>query len=351
MEIQWRRGNFVKLYSKMKIRIGGQNNTTDVYPGDEIEYDGSVAKHAGAEFPSPQLRSAVQRDWFSLTQEDSDTGVAASDTGSRNIARATSVNRDLSRVQRTSSMTTTSSDEDEVMQVSDRAPAKKGQSPRVLTASDNRRIRGMAVNSPDADVGTPVEIGRVRVPTNQVFKDSTNTSAANRLIDSLENMTPKAHLFDREVEREGIRVRTNVGAVRREVEIAEQDDGVNVGPVRHSKRASAEGITVKDTSNIREERAAADRASRQPAKPARAAKPVKKAAPPIKIDPNLPPRVKTALRVDPKFPVDWSFSGKLSDRLAAVKAHGPNQKFIQALYAAEGDQFRKVLEKEFGSLL
>lgn len=74
-----------------------------------------------------------------------------------------------------------------------------------------------------------------------------------------------------------------------------------------------------------------------------------------KLDPtrlaSLDPRVRIALRIDPDFPIDWDFTGKLSERLKRVNDHGPSSQFIQALYAAEGDQMRKVLSKEFPDLI
>ena len=114
-----------------------------------------------------------------------------------------------------------------------------------------------------------------------------------------------------------------------------QQDGTVVGRVRHTKGASTEGIEVKDTSNIR---SVVEEASKPRPKTSVAA--LKK----------LPPKIRVAKRIDPDFPVSWDFTGKLKERLERVKSRGPTDVFLEALYAAEGDQMRKVLEKEYPKL-
>jgi hypothetical protein len=383
MAIKWQRGTFVKFFAQMKIRVGGQNST-DIQAGDEFEYDGSILKYAGAEVATPQLRGAIDAGWATFNEEAA--APAAPARPSRNVAKSQTVNRDLSRVQRTSSMETSTVDEDEVLRIGDRAATSKGADPRILQRDDNRRVRGMEITGDLAGDQEAVTIGRVRTSAKTVFADSTRSDAVSRQITALENQTPKAALFAKEktVEREGVSIRTTAG-VRPGTRMSQEDEGVVVGRVRKTDRAGGgSGVTVQDTSNIREERARAQREAarasgpkqsqaapaKKPAKaatkpaPKAAAKPAAKAAksPPMTMEglaPKAPakaekitdPRVRVARAFDPSFPNSWTFTGKLADRIKAVRDHGATPQFVQALFAAEGDQMRKKLSEEFPKLL
>ena len=141
------------------------------------------------------------------------------------------------------------------------------------------------------------------------------------------------------IEREGVTIRTTSKMNRNApVQIGSEDEGRVVGKVRHSSKGSgnAEGISVADTSNIREERAATKNG-----------KTVKASSKDVKIDTKMSPKLRMARRIDPDFPVSWNFQGKLKDRLDAVKKHGATPEFLEALYAAEGDQMRALLTKTY----
>lgn len=344
MDIKWQRGKFVKFYAQMKIRVGG-SVPMDIHKGDEFEYDGSILKYSGAEISSPQLRGAISNDWATL-HEDEEPSVAPI-RPNRNVAKSQSVNRDLGKVQRATGrdMETSTQDEDIVLSVSDRAAPGKGASPKILRAEDNRRTsRGMSINASDIETQEAVTIGRVRTSAKTVF-NATNESETSRKITQLENMTPKAQLdpdFIRPgkntVHREGVDIKMSVGKPDPyDVSNSQDDDGQYVGKVRKSASTrGGDGVSVADTSNIRGERAEAQ----EQLKPA-------KSAPELKIDVKINPKVRVALAIDPKFPKDWNFTGKLADRLEAVKKHGATPKFLEALYAAEGDQMRKVLAKTY----
>lgn len=328
MAVKWQRGVYQKFFAKMKIRIGGKDNTVDkIEKGDEFEYDGSILKYAGAEISSTQLRGAIDNGWASLSEDDDEPIEAF--VPSRNVAKATTVNRDLSRVQRGGvSMDTDSLDEETVLEVSDRGKmekAKVGASPRVLTKDNNRR--GMSVSASEVDSQEGVTVGRVR---SAAKLGAVDVAANPGLASSIENRGLGKPVLNKGkvVQTEGITIQTNVSDVDRTVIAGGEDEGVIVGHVRHSERASTEGIEVKDTSNIRN-------------------KPSAPKAKPAKINPKLPVRVRIARAIDPTFPEDWCFSGKLVDRMKAVKDHGVTKQFLEALYAAEGDQMRKKLEAEF----
>lgn len=330
--IKWQRGSYQKFFAKMKIRIGGKDNTVDkIEKGDEFEYDGSILKYAGAELSSTQLRGAIKNGWASLVQDD-DTPVKAFVT-TRNVAKATTVNRDLSRVQRAGvSMGTDSLDEETVLNVSDRGKIEKavsGSSPKILTSDNNRR--GMSVSSSEIDSQEGVTVGKVR---SAARLGSVDVSANPKLASTIENRGLGRPVLNtgKVVMTEGVTIRTNVSDVDRS-HVDSSEEGVVVGSVRHSKKASTEGIDVRDTSNIRSSRSIIEEVSKPRKAPA--------------INTKISPKIRIAKAIDPTFPSDWVFSGKLADRIEAVKEHGATPVFLEALYAAEGDQMRKKLESEF----
>jgi hypothetical protein len=222
-----------------------------------------------------------------------------------------------------------------VLEVNDRGKIEKasaGVRPKVLTKQDNRR--GMSMSTSDADSQEGVVVGRVRSAAKIKVEDVTKEHGLARQI---ENRGLGKPILDKSKIRqvEGITIKTSVSNIDRSAAVSDVSDGegVVVGKVRRSEKVSTGGIEVKDTSNVRAGSVAAE--AFQPRKGA------------IAIDTKLPPKIRMARRIDPAFPADWSFTGKLAERLAAAKAHGITPQFLEALYAAEGDQFRKLLEKTF----
>ena len=333
MAIKWQRGKYSKFYAKMKIRIGGgKDNTVDmIHEGDEFEYDGSVLKYAGAEIMSTQLRGAIERNW--ATPFENEEACVDAFVPTRDIAKSKTVNRDLSRVQRGgyAVLETDSLDEETVLEVSDRGKmeiSRGGQSPKILTKDHNRR--GMSVSASEVDSQDGVTIGRVRSAAKVIVDVSAKPEAAK----VIENRGVGKPVLDRGkiVRTEGITIKTTVGDIdRSSITMGGEEEGTVVAKVRHSKRVSSEGIEVKDTSNIRGENLVNE-----------ASKPRK-----VEIDTKLSPKIRMARRIDPNFPADWSFTGRLADRLAAAENHGATPTFLEALYAAEGDQMRKSLEKAY----
>lgn len=342
-DIKWQRGKFIKFFAKMKIRVGGQNSI-DIMSGDEFEYDGSILKYSGMEVSQPQLRGAVESGWASLSPDDYDDSPVPT-RPSRNVAKSQTVNKDLNRVQRASAMSTSSMDEDEVLRISDRSAPTKNASPPILNQDNNRRR--MEVRSSDTDDQGAVSIGRVRTSAKAVFSDVTTAASAKKLAE-IENMSNvKAELYGRDgtITREGVSVKTNVSSVRN-TGATQDDDGVSVGSVRKTASVGTDGISVSDTSNIRNSKLSSKTDLKSKSSSKNSSKPVispKKSA----VEKITDPRIRVARVLDPDFPSSWVFTGKLADRLQAVKDHGITPQFLQALFAAEGDQMRKVLVKEF----
>jgi len=332
MDIKWQRGKFIKFFAKMKIRVGGAN-AVDIQKGDEFEYDGSILKYGGAEIPSPQARGAIKEGWATTTDDGESDIAPVSPT--RNVAKATSVNRDLSRVARGPSqqLQTDSQDEDTVLDVSDRRPDAKANpraQPRVMMSGDNRR--SMPINGGLEEAQEGVSIGRVR--TAAKLNTNVYSKEAARAKEDFNKMEGSGFIPNgKTVVKEGVSIKSNIGSVDKNVHLSQDDEGTVVGPVRKTKSASTGGIEVQDTSNIRSEKKPVNGGVKKPE--------------PAKIDVSVSPKIRMARRIDPTFPDDWSFTGKLAERLSKVKEHGATQTFLEALYAAEGDQMRKLLEKEF----
>ena len=358
MEIQYRRNEFLTFFAKMKIRLGGVHNIA-FEKGEVIQYDGSVLKYAGMELPvGPSLRSSINQGWFTLDEDDVNTGVEAV-VPNRNVAKSQTKNTDLARVQRRDdhTMETDHHDEDTVMNVSDRRPGAAADQhhpggrniraePRAITAATTTRkgfkSRGLVINPGEIEDQEYLPVAQLRTPAKAKPVDmySNEPGRIKQRIDNMEG-SGAIPLRQREetIEREGVSIRTTARMDRNApIDIAEdENEGTVVAKVRHTSKGvgNADGIEVRDTNNIRAEKAAAN------------GKSVKAASKDVKIDTKLPPKLRMARAIDPNFPASWSFEGKLKDRLAAVKKHGVSQKFLEALYAAEGDQMRKQLEKTF----
>jgi hypothetical protein len=359
-EVTWQRNKFQKFFAQMKIRVGGAAVPVDIQAGDEFLFDGTILKYGGTEFTSPQTRGAINAGW--ATKDQGGGNGIQNHSSNRSVAKATSVNRDLSKVQRTgpSSMQTDMSDEDTVMNVSDRREQNTGKrvlgvpndkaAPRVMTAGS---ARGMQINSDTADGQEGVSVGRVRTAAKVTANVLTNQGA--QMASKISNIAgsgfvPEGEDRPREhnvIQREGITVRTNTTAGRvSRVEMSQDDEGSVVGKVRRTRDHSTEGVTVTDTSNIREERARSERAPRPQAVQKPAAKTLK-----VESESGTAAKIKTAKTIDPKFPDDWNFFAKLPDRLAIIKKNEKNRKFLLALFVVEGASVRAHLQKTYPKIV
>jgi len=330
MDIKWQRGNYLKFTARMRIRVGG-SSPLEILSGDEFEYDGSILKYSGLEVSQSQLRGAISSGWAILTTGESEDAGIESFQPNRNIAKAQTVNKDLLKVQRVGGARIEASqqDESEVLRVGDRS-TDGSRNPRIVTAVDNRR--NMPIRPGASDDQGAVAIGRVRTSAKQVFSDVSKQEAATKL-NELENPQPsRAELYERTTVKEGVTIKSNLGSVNRISEI-EDEEGTRVASVRTSAVSSSDGIEIKDTSTIR----------------AAKTQKVEKTEKAWGANWSLDPRIRVARSIFPEFPESWEFTGKLADRLNAVKNYNESPQFLEALYAAEGDQFRKVLAKEYPS--
>jgi hypothetical protein len=354
-QIAWKRGTFLKFFAQMKIRVGGKD-TLDIQKDDEFEYDGSVVKYAGAEFPQMGLRGAIAQNWAVLDQSNAESVSAF--VASRDVAKAQSKNTDLSRVQRSKAqpMEQDSLDEETVLQVSDRRPdatQNPRTSPKKLTKDDNRRstagqrVNPMQITQSDLDEQDGKVVGKVRSAAKLGNVDVTKESNLARQIENRVLGQPEMVATKRVIEREGITIKTNMGTVNKHVQKSQEDEGVVVGKVRHAKTRETEGITIKDTSGPRgAEEPVIIKGANGPSAPVLQVSKVQPKAG------KLSTKHQTAILVCPDFPTDWNFMAPVSDRVSRAKKllgsfDDDGVQFLKALYVSEGNSMKKVLKKTY----
>ncbi len=358
--VVWKRGQFYTFYARMKIRVGG-GQQMDIQEGDSFEYDGTIVKYAGAEFAQPGVRGAIRDDWATM---DESGDVPTTFVADRPVAKSQSVNRDLARVQRHDNhMEASSLDEDVVLDVKDR---KAKRDPRTgkghVTKDDNRRKdpetgRILDINQSDIDQQDHTPIGRIKSPASMKVDIIANPGAA-RDIENRDSKSGYGRFAGRRrgpevVEREGVTIKTNVGAVDPNVRASDgTEDGIVVGKIRRTDKAVfKEGVSVRDTSvRTSPSRAASQsKAAKAPAPsaPSRAAK-----APSGRASSSSPseassPKLKKAIRICPDFPKDWNFFGKPEDKLARIKKLKASPQLLDAVHSTDSAAMQRVLEKHF----
>lgn len=362
--IKWKRGEFLTFYATMKIRVGGVggtngNGSVDILEGDEFEYDGSIVKYAGAEFPQSGLRGAIRQGWATMEEGDQTPEAYHAD---RAIAKSQTINRDLNNVQRTRAAPVELDhlDEETVLQVGDRRAARDEVSGRGhLSQEHNRRTsstgRVLEVTQSDYDQQDHTPIARVKSKAN-IGKvdvlDPRNANMARQLAMQSHEDGFGAYAGQKRqgnvVEREGVLIKTNVGAMNRnEIYLGDESEGDVVGQVRHSnaKNHVQDGVSIEDTSGR-----PGKKASRAPTNTvAKVAAPAKKNAAPSKKTSSVVanPKLQIARKVYSDFPEDWNFYGKVDEKMAALKQHGASPDMLNALHASESSSMKKLLEKKF----
>lgn len=323
--ITWKRNQFLKFYAKMKIRVGGQS-PMDINKGDEFEYDGTIVKYAGMELNQPQMRGAVQAGWASLNVAEEE--VVSPVAVPRNIAVAKTVNTDLSRVQRRPSSTMENDDLDErtVLNVADRHDGNNVKAVRAASVKDTSDQDGQV-------------IGRVKTSTKLSLDVSSQNTA--KIVDNLENGAHGRPEYLQKTVKEGVQITSNLKQMNSNIN-PEESTGEVIGQVRNSNKKTEEGIDLSPRSK-ESDQIATLMAEINKLKAQIESGPKKKQSVPVVSD----ARIRVARTIDPDFPLDWDFSGKLADRLERAKSHGISDSFLEALFAAEGDQMRKLLKREY----
>jgi len=319
MEVQWKRNEFHTFYAQMKIRIGGKD-TVDIHKGDQFEYDGSVVRYAGTEFPQPGLRGAIREDWATL--DPAGQGITPT-RPSRSVAKAQSSTTNLAgRVQREQSRTVISDSQDEntVLEVGDRDDVRDEDGRGGHLKKEHNRA-GMRVSSSDIDTQEGVVVAGLR--NQSPARSSSNVYQTSK--DAIENRHRQTV--------EGITISTNIGDVDPTNVSVDSDEAQVVGKVRQSTPVSEGGIRVQDTSG-------------SPGGKVNTMAKKKNGS-----SSEISPKLKAAREIDPNFPESWNFFAKPDDKISKIKELGADPKFLKALFASEGKKMKKVLQKEFPDVL
>jgi hypothetical protein len=341
MDIQWQRGEFLKFQAAVKVRIGqNAQGVGHIEKGDMVEFDGTTLRYAGTEVNSTSVRGSVKAGWlvpFSIK----DVGVPPAVQASRKIAKSQSVNTDLLNVSRSEPriVKSSSTEEDTVMNINDRSTKFDGvterSEPKKLVSkqtatnvsdvlAEHSKRTGSILRSPfDQDT---VTVGSIRSPARATAIDVSKDADYAQHLQRLESQAKKS---SKTITREGVQITSNLGEVSDVIQM-DEEPGEVIGQVRKSKIATSEGIEVKDTSMSGIKSQSSNGGSK-----------------PFKIDPKIPARVRIAKHIDQKFPSDWDFSSKMKDRMDRLNSLKPSSTLLEAIYAAEGDNFRRMMEKTF----
>lgn len=314
--IQWKRNTFITFYALMKIRVGNQQTPVDIQKGDEFDYDGTILKYAGLEVSSPSIRGGIKQGWATVKVPDGTESVPTRVTH-RNVAKSQSSGKDLSRIQRGEAkpINMDNLDEETVLNISERRDTtNKNALPNVLMNA-KKQSNSMNMNPSIHDQeGVTVATIKTRAHTGSIdVSKSENAGLADRISNS-EIGKPIFKTGPTTLMKDGVSITTSVGQVDKNVNLHNDDEGVVIAQVRNSSKKPAKNEISKVAA---------------------------------KIDTKLNPKIRIARSIDPSFPQNWDFSGKLSERFDRIKSHGVTPVFLEALYAAEGDQMRKFLEKNF----
>jgi hypothetical protein len=348
-QIQWKRGQFLTFFAKMKIRIGSHagSEPVDILAEDEFEYDGTICKYAGREFPQPNIRAAIREGWATLNNQSGDLPVA--NIPSRDMAAVISKNTDLSRVQRSGRkvLEKDSLDEETVLNVADRSNVRDNNTGRGhLDSAHNMRksstagtFRGLEVQASELDSQEGTIISSIKSPTKLKLDVIANPNAVRDIEQRSSDNGFGMCDVPRSTTREGIEIVSNVGNVSKQVQNEYADDGEVVGKVRNANfpTKSVEGITISDTSSAPQRRMETE-------------KPPIVNSKLVKIDSNsdnVSPKLKMALRIYPNFPLDWNFYAKSQDKLSRIKQLGADSDLLTALYAVESSGMKTTLKQEY----
>lgn len=338
MDIQWQRGNFLKFTAAIKVRIGqNAQGIGHIEQGDIVEFDGTTLRYAGTEVNSTSVRGSIKAGWlvpFSVTEFETPPAVQAS----RKMAKSQSINTDLLNVQRHEPrvIQSSSTEENTVLNVRDRIDSEfdgSSERPEPKRIASRQSVKNVSDKIKEHTQQTneirnspfdqqSVTVGAIRSPAKSGSVDVSKDTEYSQHLQKLDSQVKKSS--SKTITREGVSITSNLGEVSSVIQ-HDEEPGEVVGKVRQASRVSSEGIEVKDTSRV---------GSNGQSKS-------------IQIDPKIPARIRVGRHIDPRFPSDWDFSSKMKDRMDRLHSMNPNSLLLEAIYAAEGDNFRRVLEKEF----
>lgn len=368
--IQFRRGEKQSFIATRSFSLGTGVN---IQKGQEVLFDGATANVDGDDFAAPNLRGALKAGWLILAENFD----AMDDTAERPVSANIQVHHptqggnpmDLrSRTNGRTSMTTTESDEREVGSVQTHAQ-------RARTANQGYR-RGQPVNVGMVESQDGVPVRTLKTPAGgramqqrtvltagsvgQAMRDTEVTIDAGRGMtqeEMLERMTPddrdaylaekaglKAQYVDEPArvvgrvaskkateQKDGFTTKLSTGGGIETADLSGMDTGKAV-----QATMVVEGMTFQTTNGPKQ---GVQQHPRQEET---------KVSRPVLVEASADIRRKVAKTLCPDFPDNYRFELDPKKKLARLQADYEDRlDVLQAVFAAEGDEFKAILVREF----
>lgn len=352
-QIRFKTGDFRSFTATRSFALGNFN--VRIENGSELEFDGSTVRYAGAEYPFPQLRGALPTGWIVLSESyDSE-----SPEYGRPLAARIQVRSATQRDQPRSMIATVEQDEHIVMNSRTHASNTKAGNRRTASqaGSDGVSVRTLqtpAVSSTDVNAAGAVlsALDKVRITPGpgmtvdemldrmtdeereeylikkeaakaSYVNDAETRSGSGKLIGKVKSASGS------KTSSEGMTVTSSTGGG---IETWDGGDASVVANISQTSSTTVEdGITFSNT-NI------------PTAKPK---KQVAKPAPAIPLM-SVAVRLKIAKALCPDFPDSYDFAAPTKKKLARLQADFEDRlDVLRAVFAAEGDDFKDQLVREF----
>lgn len=398
-QIKFVPGQFQSFITTRKFALG--NSGAEVQDGMEVLFDGTTAEVAGTRFTLPQLRGAVKAGWLVPAESYDAEAVVVRPSANIQVRPAVNMNSNPLAPPQRSPITTAETDEQVVMTRGQRTAAAQQQTQQArgnrTAAAQPARGAGVArsfngnldVDAGGAEYGIPV--GRTLLTPAKAVTEVTRDSVGQAIMaadkvkvqpgqgiteeEMLSRMSPEdqeAYLAKKEAARAGVTSRLNPnysGPAVTQYEKPAHGSRV-VGSVKTARTQSSEGIsakvttgggtevydptgtggqvqeTVVESEGIRFSNTNGPKKGFQPLQPAAVEEPTVSK---IEKDGTAEARKQIAKAICPDFPADqYNFSDHWKRRLAMIRLNYEGRAdIIRAIFAAESDDFKKVLFEEF----
>lgn len=358
MEIKYTAGKFENYTAKSTFSLGTTGIT--IMSDSEVGFDGTIVIIDGERHNYPQLRGAIKVGWLVLTSEDN--GYAAAPMSANiGLRPAVGTQQHANHPPKKVAAVTVESDERIVM-----TQTQRKESPQMMKRTAKRATESTAISNE----GEVVVGRRFKTPAASATKVTSESVGAalsevnNVKIDPGKGISGADYL--NQLSPEAREEYLSKKAAARSAYDADAGVAV-VSHVKTAKTVTADGITstiqmgggteIADLSGLDSVKAVQSTISaegmtfRNTNGPKKVITPVAAqvdAESKIMKDGTADARKRIAKSICADFPEDYSFDDHWKRRLARIQLHYSDQpKVIQAIFAAESDDFKKVLLEEF----
>lgn len=392
-QIKFTPGQPIPFIATKKFALG--NTGVDISEGMEILFDGTVVEVNGTRYTLPQLRGSIRLGWIVPSDTyDPDAPAAARPSANIQVRAAVNTNQNPMAPPQRAPITTAESDEQVVMTRGQRTAAatqatQMARAQRPGGGGVARSFNGAGdVEVGGAEFGVPVartlktsakavtevtrdSVGQAIMAADKVKIDPGQGQSEEEMLASMTDAQRDAYLAKKEAARASVTSRLNPNYSGPPItQVAPAQTRV-VGQVKTARSQSSEGIKATVTTGGGTETYDAS-GSNAPAEqsvveaegirfsntngPKRGFQPAPQTAAPaedqmvskIEKDGTADARKKIAKALCPDFPDSYSFSEHWKRRLAMIRLHFEGRAdVIRAIFAAESDDFKKVLMEEF----